>query len=1123
MEISADLPSIHWQQEQEHAFDVVAFEPGARVTVPFTPRAGDRWEVDGKPPRGLPPGNATGRQMRDAPQDSVWAVGAPGQSGDAPGHRADGLDATVDQPIGALDATADPASTVGSTGGAEGTGTAATVGAKGLRREVFGFLPYWELSDRSTTLDWRTLSTVAYFSVGCTSGGSLAKRNADGSTTSGWAGWTSSKMTSIIDAAHDHGTRVVLTVTCMAWTSSGANAQATLLGSATRRATLARQIAAAVRDRGADGANLDFEPIAAGYADEFTALVRRVRAELNNVAPGYQLTFDTFATIGNQPIAAATAPGGADAVFVMGYDYRIAGSGSAGSIAPLTGPTYDVTDTIAAYKAKVSPSKVILGVPYYGRAWSTASDALHARTLPQSKYGGSAAPIYADAIQFALANGRRWDSVEQSPWTAYRKQTCTAAYGCVTSWRELYYDDATSLKRRYDLVNREGLRGVGIWALGYEGTRSELRNALAEKFLTDRTPPIAGVSTLPQSQRDETFRVAWTAWDDSTIRGYDVDVSTNGGSWARWLTGTRATGALFAGRDGRTYAFRVRATDSHGNVSAWNAGSTLTALGIPDRIAAGGFATVVVDELRMRSSPSTAASVMTRLHDGDALKVIGGPKVAGGYTWFQVTGPIRQWGPVDRPQVGGWIAAFGNGVTNARPRRPVFATVVNAGITGLLLNGGGERALTPNGDGRQDRLRLQWVNEVAFDSLALRVHRLDGTLVGSVRLGATAAGAHATYWDGRIGGTRVPAGAYVLQLRGLRGSAAYSAPSATPATSGQIARFGVIVGPAAPTSIRQFTSAPTSPTRSGDLTYTLVFGGAVRGLGVGDVVRSGTAKDCRLGAPTGSGARWSIRVTGCGPGTVQLTIRADAVTDAVANLGPASAVRSNVVVIDRAGPVAAQPRVRLRAGVALASASVGATLPALLTWSATDRGGAGVRDFDVRRSVDGGAWADIAIDRTGGSMPVGLMPGHSYRFEVRARDLVGNTGSWTVGPVIRAFLPQSASASIVFGGMWRTVLNDDFSGGSLRYATGAGASARHTFTGRSIAWLGSVGPDRGAVKVYVDGAYVTTIDTHAATAGYRRVLFGRSWGSSGVHTVKLVVVGTAGHPRVDLDAFEVLR
>ena len=77
-----------------------------------------------------------------------------------------------------------------------------------------------------------------------------------------------------MNAAHASGARVVLTVQSFAWTSAGVARQRSLLGSAANRANLARQIAAAVRDRGADGVNLDFEPIISTYSDEFTALVR---------------------------------------------------------------------------------------------------------------------------------------------------------------------------------------------------------------------------------------------------------------------------------------------------------------------------------------------------------------------------------------------------------------------------------------------------------------------------------------------------------------------------------------------------------------------------------------------------------------------------------------------------------------------------------------------------------------------------------------------------------------------------------------------------------------------------------------------------------------------------------
>ena len=363
-------------------------------------------------------------------------------------------------------------------------------GATKLSRQVFGFLPYWELSDSTTKLDYSVLSTIAYFSVGSDKYGNLLKKTSTGATTTGWGGWASSRMTTVINAAHASNTRVVLTITMFAWTTSQKASQGALLGSPTARLNLARQAAAAVRDRGADGINLDFEPIAAGYADEYTAFVRTVRAELNKIAPGYQLTFDTTGYIGNYPIEAATAPGGADAIMIMGYDYRTAGSNPVGSIAPLAGPVYDLGDTIKAYSARVPASKLILGVPYYGRAWSTDTDLLHAKNISGTKYGASVTVLYTTAIAYAAEHGRRWDATEKAPYAVYKRENCTTTYGCVTPWRQLYYDDAVSLKAKYDLINAYGLRGAGIWALGYDGGRTELNTALADKFMAPATPMI---------------------------------------------------------------------------------------------------------------------------------------------------------------------------------------------------------------------------------------------------------------------------------------------------------------------------------------------------------------------------------------------------------------------------------------------------------------------------------------------------------------------------------------------------------------------------------------------------------------------------------------------------------
>ena len=477
---AAGRPTIQYEEAVAHADDQIAFAAGGRVSVPFAPRPEDDWTVGGVAPRQLPAGRLTGQAIRatEPGADSAAAPAAPT------------VPTPVDPAAGALDSPiVDPAAAIR-------THLAAAVDPGGLRREVFGFLPYWELTDSSTTLDWEKLSTIAYFGVGAAANGDLEIANIDGSTTVGWSGWTSSKMTEVIQTAHANKTRVVLTVQSFAWNSTGVTRQKALLGSDTARANLARQIAAAVRDRGADGVNLDFEPIVSTYADEFTALVQAIRAELDAIAPGYQLTFDAMGYIGNYPVEAATAPGGADAILIMGYDYKGGSSGTAGSVAPIGGPVYDIADTLAAYASRVPASKLILGVPYYGRAWSTATSSLNAPTISAAKYGSSVAVLYETALDFATTNGRQYDPVEGVAWTTYQRENCTATYGCVTGWRQLYYDDAQTLAAKYDLVNQYGLRGAGIWALGYDGSRPELYAVIKDKFITDTVPPVITASTV---------------------------------------------------------------------------------------------------------------------------------------------------------------------------------------------------------------------------------------------------------------------------------------------------------------------------------------------------------------------------------------------------------------------------------------------------------------------------------------------------------------------------------------------------------------------------------------------------------------------------------------------------
>ena len=567
-------PSIQFEEAEAHRHDKIAFAPGDRVAVPFTPRRGDTWKVGGVRPTTLPAGRLDGRKMRAqsnaSANDVAPAVGASIDLPNADGSGAVLADAATWQAAG--DATAEPS-----------LDPAAVVSPSGLRREIFGFLPYWQVNSSTLRLDYSKISTIAYFGVGADAAGNLMKKNADGSTTVGWSGWTSSKLTGIISSAHTNHTRVVLTVQSFGWNTSGLARQKALLGDATNRLNLAIQIAAAVRDRGADGVNLDFEPLAAGYETHFTALVKTLRAQLDKVHAGYQLTFDTTGSIGNYPIENATAPGAADAIFIMGYDYRGSSSSPVGSVAPLDRTGYDIRDTVAAYAARVPASKLILGVPYYGRAWSTATDLLNASNTSNAKNGASTAVIYSTAADYLAQYGRRFDPVENVAWTAYQRENCTTTYGCVTSWRQLYVDDALTLQAKYDVVNAYGLRGAGIWALGYDGTRTELWKAIEQKFVTiDKTAPTIGATATPAifspngDSAVETSRLAWTSSEPITgtariyhgttlIRSWTITKVTAGG--VTW-TGTNAAGTRVG--DG-TYWYRVTGRDAAGNLTTSSA------------------------------------------------------------------------------------------------------------------------------------------------------------------------------------------------------------------------------------------------------------------------------------------------------------------------------------------------------------------------------------------------------------------------------------------------------------------------------------------------------------------------------------------------------------------------
>ena len=260
---------------------------------------------------------------------------------------------------------------------------------------------------------------------------------------------------------------------------------------------------------------------------------------------------------------------------------------------------------------------------------------------------------------------------------------------------------------------------------------------------------------------------------------------------------------------------------------------------------------------------------------------------------------------------------------------------------------------------------------------------------------------------------------------------------------------------------------------------------------------------------------WAVE----GPGAISAAGRYSATAAGTATVAAtARGIQGTATVtvrLDTYAPVARAPTHALVAATGLGSS----TIPIRVSWAAATDQGRGVAGYELERYL-GAAWMTVPLAKAAStSVTVGLAPGRVHRFRVRAVDRAGNTSAWATAGAFRLGAVQETSTSVLRKGRWTARLSPSFSGGRAISAQVAGATVRITFTGQQVAWVSAVGPSRGQARVYVDGAYVRTVDLRSASSAARRIVDVESWTSPGRHTLEIRVVGTSGRPRVDVDAF----
>lgn len=362
----------------------------------------------------------------------------------------------------------------------------------GLTRAVFGYLPDWEYSTAKNYLNYDLLTHIAAFDFTVSNTGAI--------TNPSYWPWTD-----LINAAHSKGVKVIMCV--VNFTASDIH---TIITNATVKNTFFANVKSRLIQYSLDGVNIDFEGL--NTADRGAAIntfMNELTTYIHQQVPGAEVSFAGPAVNwGGWDLPGLAAS--CDYIFIMGYDFYGSWSSSSGPSAPLTGGSYNITNTLksttSGYGNVVSsnPGKLILGVPYYGNKWKTKTSSAYSDTI---SYVSSMR--YRNTAVDEVSYGRLWDAGSQTPW--YRYQLSGV-------WHQVWYEDTVSLGLKYNLAESKNLKGVGMWALGYDGDKSELWELLRRKF----KPVPVELTSFSANFANGFVSLSWSTATETNNHGFEI-------------------------------------------------------------------------------------------------------------------------------------------------------------------------------------------------------------------------------------------------------------------------------------------------------------------------------------------------------------------------------------------------------------------------------------------------------------------------------------------------------------------------------------------------------------------------------------------------------------------------
>jgi spore germination protein YaaH/uncharacterized membrane protein len=356
---------------------------------------------------------------------------------------------------------------------------------------IFGWHPHW-MGEIYRGYDYQLLNVVSYYSYDINPDNG-APQNPD--VMNGFLAGD------FVKTANDKGCSALLSITChgeenvMRFLSNNIPAQQRFLDS----------ILYIVDSTNADGVEINFEGVNSAVQDEFFKFVRILSTTLTSTRGDTSFVFMSVPTYDPENIYdISKLRDFVDVFIVKGYNFHQTPEKLERTpAAPLNYSTIatqaDLRSTVDKYMANLGPlysGRLVLALPYFGTKWLTddiSNDVIDMSTLSYGDIQFDYVMQKEDVYKFPEARNY-YDSIRTTHVFEYVNYYAgiDTLLGDRPNRITIYYDDSTSLSRKYQFIKDSRLGGVAVHFLGSDMGFLHLNQLLSDEF-TDLVLPQADI------------------------------------------------------------------------------------------------------------------------------------------------------------------------------------------------------------------------------------------------------------------------------------------------------------------------------------------------------------------------------------------------------------------------------------------------------------------------------------------------------------------------------------------------------------------------------------------------------------------------------------------------------